>query len=251
MRVPFARIGNTMWGVTDVGAVRALGDRVRVVERHTAVLDLTRSEAELLRGMNGAERKIRKAERERVEVAETASLRDVEDYCALARLTATRIRRRSLFTELPRAFFLDAYRHLGSAGYARLFLARFDGELIAGSLCLVWGDTMTYYHGASTRDTAHRAREASAACLWAAIRTGKTIGLPRFDLGGFTPTTDPADSRYGVWWFKSRWGGAMTTFYTVDVALSPVISTLQQRVGGPLWQRLHPAVWRLIAGGRR
>ena len=247
-RIPFVRVGNTMSGVAERADLAGLGRRVTVIPRHTPVLDITRDERALLAGMDGAERKIRKAEREGVEVTEAQSLADVEAYHALSEDTADRIRTRSRFTELPRAFFVDIWRHMVPAGHARLFLARHQGELIAGNLFLIHGDTMLYYQGASTRDRAQTHRQAPAACFWAAIRAARALGLARFDFGGCTPTADPADPRHGLWEFKKKWGGTLVTFYNAEVLLAPRVVALQDRVVAPLWQRLHPLLWRL--GGR-
>ena len=244
-RIPFVRVGNTMWGARDRAALALPGRRLSIVERHTPVLDITRDERALLAGMDGAERKIRKAEREGVEVSDAQSLADVEAYWTLSRETSDRIRSRSTFTELPRAFFVDVWRRMVPAGHARIVLARHGGELIAGDLFVVHGDTMLYYQGASTRDRAHTARQAPAACFWAAIRAARAMGLRRFDFGGCTPTSDPADPRYGVWEFKKKWGGTLETFYNAEVLLSPRLVALQERVMAPLWQRVHPLLWRL------
>ena len=247
-RVPFVRVGNTMWGPRERESVALPGHRVTITARHTPVLDITRAERALLAGMEGAERKIRKAEREGVEVGEAQSAADVEAYHRLSCDTADRIRARSGFTELPLAFFLDVWRRMVPAGHARLFLARHQGTLIAGNLFLIHGDTMLYYQGASTRDRAQTARQAPAACFWAAIRAARAAGLARFDFGGCTPTDDPRDPRWGVWEFKKKWGAALVTFYNAEILLAPRVVALQERFLAPLWQRVHPLLWRL--GGR-
>jgi hypothetical protein len=244
-RIPFVRVGNTMWGVRERGRLAFADRRVQVVPRHTFVLDIARDEKAILAGMEGAERKIRKATKEGVEVTEAQSLADVEAYHRLSSDTADRIRTRSRFTELPLAFFVDVWRRMIPAGHARLFLARHGSELIAGNLFFVHGDTMLYYQGASTRDRAHTLRQAPAACFWAAIRAARALGLTRFDFGGCTPTDDPADPRHGVYEFKKKWGGELVTFYNAEVLLAPRVVAVQERVLAPLWQRLHPLLWRL------
>lgn len=244
-RIPFVRVGNTMWGVRDPSVLALEGRRVQVIQRHTVVLDVARDDAALLQAMKGAERKIRKAEKEGVEVSEAQSLADIEAYHALSRATADRIRTRSRFTELPLGFFVEVWRRMVPAGHARIVLARHDGQLIAGNLFLIHGDTMLYYQGASTRDRAQTLRQAPAACFWAAIRIARALGLRRFDLGGCTPTDDPDDPRYGVWEFKKKWGGVLETFHNAEVLLAPRIVALQDRVVAPLWQRVHPLLWRL------
>jgi len=247
-RIPFIRVGNTMWGPRERAHVELPRRRVTVLARHTPVLDVTRDERALLAGMDGAQRKIRKAEREGVEVTEAQSLADVEAYHRLSSDTADRIRTRSRFTELPLAFFVEIWQRMVPAGHARLFLARHQGELIAGNLFFVHGDTMLYYQGASTRDRAQTLRQAPAACFWTAIREAKKLGLARFDFGGCTPTADVTDPRYGVWEFKKKWGGQLVTFYNAEILLAPRVVALQERIVAPLWQSVHPLLWRL---GRR
>ena len=244
-RIPFVRIGNTMWGVRDAAHLALPFRRVETIARHTVVLDVAHDDAALLKRMDGAERKIRKAQKEGVEVREAQSLADVEAYHALSRDTADRIRSRSRFTELPLGFFVDVWRRMVPAGHARLMLAYHDGALIAGNLFVIHGDTMLYYQGASTRDRAHTLRQAPAACFWAAIRAARDLGLRHFDFGGCTPTDDPNDPRYGVWEFKKKWGGELVRFYNAEVLLAPRVVALQDRVVAPLWQRLHPLLWRL------
>jgi len=244
-RIPFVRIGNTICGARERGHVVLPGRRVTVITRHTPVVDITGDERSLLAGMDGAQRKIRKAEREGVEVTAACSLADIEAYHRLSSDTADRIRTRSRFTELPLGFFVEIWRRMVPAGQARFLLARRKGELIAGNLFLLHKDTMLYYHGASTRDRSHTALQAPAACFWAAIREAKTLGLTRFDFGGCTPTADVTDPRYGVWQFKKKWGGRLVTFYNAEVMVAPRVVALQDRVVAPLWQRLHPLLWRL------
>jgi len=244
-RIPFVRIGNTMWGTRRRDSLTIPGRRTTVIPRHTPVLDLGRDERALLAAMDGAERKIRKAEREGVEVTEARSLGDIEAYHRLSCATADRIRSRATFTELPLNFFVEVWRRMVPQGHARFLLARHRGELIAGSLFLIHGDTMLYYQGASTRDRAQTLRQAPAACFWAAIRAAKLLGLARFDFGGCTPDAEPGDPRHGVWEFKKKWGGTLVTFYNAEIVLAPRVVALQERLVAPLWQHVHPLLWRL------
>jgi lipid II:glycine glycyltransferase (peptidoglycan interpeptide bridge formation enzyme) len=104
---------------------------------------------------------------------------------------------------------------------------------------------MLYYQGASTRDRAQTLRQAPAACFWAAIRAARALGLRHFDFGGCTPTTDPADPRHGVYEFKKKWGASLVTFYNAEILLAPRVVAVQERLLAPLWQRVHPFLWRL------
>jgi len=71
-RIPFVRLGNTMWGVRDRASLALPGRRMSIVERHTPVLDDEKRVQRMSLVEDGAERKIRKAEKEGIEVRETA-----------------------------------------------------------------------------------------------------------------------------------------------------------------------------------
>lgn len=246
-RIPYVKVGDTMSGVTwDALPAGWPFGRTRVMPRHTFMLDITQSEAALLKGMDGTERKIRKADREKVEVRLVESPADLAAYCRLSRDTSERVRTRSAYTDFPDRFFEDLYRHLGPTGTVRFYVAWFGDEPLAGCLFTYTDTTMLYYLGGSTRDRDLTAKQAPAAVFWHAIREAKRLGFSRFDLGGCTPSDDPADPRHGVYTFKKRWGGRLETFYNLDVVLSSIPFYLQERVLAPLWDRAHPLYFRLM-----
>jgi len=248
------KVGDTMAGVRweDLPAGWPY-PRTRVVRRHTFTLDLARSEHALIQGMDGSERKIRKAEREGVVVRPVETPRDLAAFCTLSSETSTRVRARTAYTAFPRAFFEALHRALSPAGAARFYVGWHEDRPLAGCLFLCTRDTMLYYLGGSTRDRELTAKQAPAAVFWHAIRDAKRLGISRFDFGGCTPGDDPSDPRHGVYAFKKRWGGQEESFANLEVVLSPVAVQLQERLLAPLWDRAHPVVFRLLAarGGWR
>lgn len=244
--IAYVKVGDTTWGVSWERAPSSWRfSRTRVVRRHTFVLDLTRSEAALVEGMDGAERKIRKAEREGVRVRPVQTAEELTAFCSLSRETSRRVRARTAYTAFPDAFFEALYRALSPSGVARFYVGWGGDQPLAACLFLCTADTMLYYLGGSTRDRALTAMQAPAAVFWHAIREAKRLGMSRFDFGGCTPTDDPEDPRYGVYAFKKRWGGAAEVFYNLEVVLAPLPFYLQERVLSPLWDRLHPLYFAL------
>lgn len=224
--------------------------RTRLIRRHTFVLDLERSEEALLSGMDGAERKIRKAEREGAMVRPVETAEDLAAFCRLLRETSNRVRERTAYTSFPEAFFSTLFRSLSPSGIARFYLAWYKEEPLAGCLFLCTRESMLYYLGGSTRDRELTAKQGAAAVFWHAIREAKRLGMTRFDFGGCTPTEDATDSHYGVYTFKKRWGGRLEVFYNLEVVLSPISFHLQTRVLSPLWDRVHPLYFRLLNRSR-
>lgn len=245
--IPYVKVGDTMWGVSwsDLTSVQSLPYST-LVQRNTFVLDLSKDEATLLRQMDGADRKIRKAEREGVTVSEVRSEEELSLYCQLSRETSERVRTRTAYTDFPDSFFHEMFRELVPSGAARFYLGWYKDQVLAGCLFLCSSDTMLYYLGGSTRDRELTAKQAPAAVFWHAIREARRLGMTRFDFGGCTPTEDPNDLWYGVYAFKKRWGGRLEVFYNLEVVLSPIAFYVQERVLSPLWDRVHPLYFKLI-----
>lgn len=245
--IPYVKVGDTMWGVRwDQLPPGWHFPRTRIIRRHTFVLDLERSEEALVKGMDGAERKIRKAEREGVMVRPVETPEDLAAFCRLATETSDRVRVRTAYTAFPDTFFTTLFRSLAPSGAARFYLGWYEHQPLAGALFLCTPDTMLYYLGGSTRDRELTAKQAPATVFWHAICEAKRLGMTRFDFGGCTPTDDLKDPRYGVYAFKKRWGGRLEVFYNLEVVLAPISFYLQARVLSPLWDRVHPTYLRLL-----
>ena len=242
--VCFARIGDTMSGPADPSALELPG--VETVDRHTFVLDLEQDEDVIFGNMHrSARNRIRKTEKEGVETAEATSLDDVDEYWRLSTVTSDRIRTRGSIMQMPRAFFVEVFERMIKTGMARLILARHGDTLLSGVLCLVLGDTMLAYHAASTRDRSLTSKHGPTAGFWRAVRTARELGLKYFDFGGCTPGLPKTDSRYGVYFFKSQWGGELRKFYNGTTVLSPAGYRFQEKVLAPLWEVAHPLYLRL------
>lgn len=245
--IPTVKVGDTMWGVpwSELGPEWPFA-RTRVIPRHTFRLDLSQDERTLRKNMEGADRKIRKAENEGVKVQEATGPEDIAAYCRLSQETSERIRRRTAFTDFPDELFFTVYRELTPIGAARFYLAWHEDRPLAGCIFLCSSDSMLYWRGGSVRDRSLTAKQAPAAIFWHAIRAARAEGLKTFDFGGCTPTEDPSDPGYGVYAFKKRWGGRLHTFYNLEVVLAAPQHFVQERVLAPLWDRLHPLYLALI-----
>jgi hypothetical protein len=250
--IPHVKVGDSMWGLrwTRLPEDWAFSGTT-LVTRHTFVLDLMESEEQIANRLNATVRaSMRKAHKAGVQVREIASTEELEAYCALAGETSTRVRQVAAYTDFPRGFFMELNRRLTPIGGARFYLAWVEDVPLAGAVFLCTADRMVYFSGASTRDRRWTSLQAPTAILWKAIIDAKRHGLGQFDLGGCTPTEDPADPRYGVYAFKKRWGGSLETFANLDFTLSATSVRLQERVIAPLWDRMHPLYFKLLGLGK-
>jgi hypothetical protein len=205
------------------------------------------SDRDLLSAMSDpVPRNIRKAERAGVTVSEIVSEAEMDLLCGLMAETSIRMRRRQVAAVYPDEFFRTVFRTMVPRGQAMFLLARAGGVPLAAQMYLVGPDRLTYYHGASTRDRELTPKHGPTAIFWHAMRLTRERGLPVFDMGAGTPTTDPANVHFSVTDFKRRWGGDHVEVPSVEMVLAPGKVLFQDRLLKPLWDRAHPLYLRIF-----
>jgi lipid II:glycine glycyltransferase (peptidoglycan interpeptide bridge formation enzyme) len=241
LRIAYTRIGDTMWGCN----AALLATRISTRPRHTIVLDLSLCEKGLMAQMNGSERKIRKALKEGIRSRRIESRLEIDRYFELSRETSERVRAREAYTVYPKKFFEILFDRMGQHGAAAFFLSEFEEQPLAAHVFFTVGDRFLYFHGASTRDRALTNKQGSASNFWSAILLAKELGFREFDLGGCTVTNDRTAHGYGVYNFKRKWGGRLETFYVIEQINSRFEYAIQEHILSPLWDRLHPFVFKI------
>ena len=151
----------------------------RFFTKETFVVDLTKSEEELLKSFHPKTRyNIRVAQRHGVSVSEQNAQEAFDKYLSLTEQTA---KRQNFFAHSARYHKL-MWKHLHSKGIARLLSAKYKGETLISWVLFVWKDTLYYPYGASSEK--YRNVMAANLMMWEAIRFGKRLGLKKFDLWG-------------------------------------------------------------------
>lgn len=166
--------------------------------KYNFILDITPPEKDLLRSMHHKTRyNIKVATRHGVVVSEESSAEGFAQYLQLLRETT----KRQTFLAHNEMYHTRMWETMSRAGIAKLFIARVKGMAVAAWIIFVFGDTMYYPYGTSSRER----REAMAPnlLLWEIIRWGKTKGYKNFDLwGALGPHPDEKDPWYGFHRFK-------------------------------------------------
>lgn len=192
----------------------------------TVILSLDSSEEEILKGMKSKTRyNIRLALKRGVEVLE-GDIDDVSLWYGMYRETARRDRIAIHSLDYYRYLFKLAMGYSKSYGKAgpllKLLLARIDGEIVAGNIVSLWGDTVRYLYGASTGRK--RNLMPTYALQWEAIKLAKKLGYKYYDLFGIPPEPDPSHPMYGLYRFKTGFGGRIVHRYgCYDVPTSLVL----------------------------
>lgn len=199
--------------------------------KYTFILDLTKSEDDLLKDMHPKTRyNIKVAQKHGVEIIEDNSEEAFEKYWELTEETTKRQKfyahtkryhqlQWETFTHTLTNHQSQITNHLSS----HLLVAKYEGKILTTMLYFVFKDTLYYPYGASSNE--HRNIMHSTLTMWEAIRLGKKLGLKKFDMwGALGPQPDPKDPWYGFHNFKQKYGPDHIEFIgSYDLIINPVL----------------------------
>ncbi len=191
---------------------------------HTVLLDLRKSEKELLAAMHHmARRNLKQSEKLGVVAGEETNF---EDFWNLFHETNTRSR----LMAHPRSYYERVFKECNANGErAAIITARLDGKALASGLILGMGQELIYLYGGSTRlerDEGKRDPKGSNAFYWGMTRWGKQQGYTRLDLFGIPRVLSETKHAYGVYQFKERLGGNNVWFPAYQWNFSPLSGAL-------------------------
>ena len=187
---------------------------VKTVLAATLVVDLTRSEAEILAGMRSSTRRnIRKGER-----AGTVVRRGGRDDLPVIGELFSATARRQGFVAADQDYLNALYDELDPLGQCVVMLAEADGVPVSAMLGIVFGDRIVYKRGGWSGT--HGDWRPNEVMHWTAMQWAKHEGLRRYDFDGIEPAvaralvagTDGPEATH-VTRFKLGFGG--------DVVLLP------------------------------
>lgn len=210
--------------------------------KYTFVLDITKSEDELLSAMHPKTRyNIRLATRKGVSVQEENTPEAFKEYLKLTHETTSR---QGFYAHTPEYHKVqwktlpheakEPYNQLSS----HLLIARYEGIPLTTWILFVFKNALYYPYGASSNQ--HRNVMASNLMMWEAIRFGKKLGLQTFDMwGALGPDPDPNDPWYGFHRFKEGYGAVHTEFVgSYDLVINPSIYKLYALADKVRWTLL-------------
>ena len=168
---------------------------------HAGVLDLTKSEEELLKGMRQRLRRaLRKAEKNSITVETSTNPEDMAEFYSIQLQTAGRHQ----FVAFSEDFLKKQFAAFASAGQAVLYTARYEGEVLAQNFMIFYGNEASYHYGVSTE----LGTKLSGAPLlhMQAMRDARERGIKRYNFWGIVEEDDTNHRFYGVSVFKRGFG---------------------------------------------
>jgi len=191
--------------------------------KYTFVLDMTKSEDELLASMHQKTRyNIRLAAKHGVTVSQDNSDKAINAYLTLTQETLSRQR----FYAHSRIYHETMFNILHASDMAKLWIATYQGKPITAWVIFCWKDTIYYPYGASTR--MQKNVMAPNLMLWEIVKWGKQHGYTKFDLwGAMGPTPDQSDPWYGFHRFKEGYNPDLVEFIgSYDLITRPLLYKL-------------------------
>ena len=170
--------------------------------KYNFVLDISKSEEELLKNMHPKTRyNIRIAQKHNVVVEERTDDTAFETYLKLYFETT---KRQGYHGHTP-AYHRKVWETLKNKGMARILIAFYDSKPLTAWMLLNFKDTLYYPYGGSSKD--HPEVMANNLIAWEAIKLGKKLGLKKFDMwGALGENADPEDPWFGFHRFKKGYG---------------------------------------------
>lgn len=183
----------------------------------TLLLDLTQTEDEILAQMKPKGRyNIRLAEKKGVQIriADPSKPKkfaaDLSAFHKILHETTTRDQfyghKKVVYQNMLEILCGDG----GKIPLARLYLAEYEGRIIAGIVATFYLDTAIYYYGASSN--AHRNVMAPYLLQWQAICDARKLGLKHYDFLGIAPPEAKKHAWAGVTDFKLKFGGQSISY---------------------------------------
>ncbi|HBB37390.1 MAG: hypothetical protein A2374_04455 [Candidatus Moranbacteria bacterium RIFOXYB1_FULL_44_23] len=170
---------------------------VDVQPKESLILDISKNEDELLARMKQKTRyNIKLAKKKNIVVHSSRQEKYIDEFCRLVKITAGRDK----ITSHPENYYRKMFETI-PGDILKLYIAEYNGKVIAANLVLFFGKTATYLHGAS--DNIHREVMAPYLLQWQQIIDAKKAGCERYDFGGVKVEDTGGRSWAGVTKFKT------------------------------------------------
>lgn len=165
------------------------------------VLDLTKTEDEILAGMRQRLRRaLRKAAKNDIVVETTTDPAAMKEFYQIQLQTAGRHQ----FVAFSEDFLTKQFAAFAETGDAVLYTARYQGEILAQNFMIFYGNEASYHYGVSTE----LGTQLSGAPLlhMQAMRDARERGIKRYNFWGIVDEDDTKHRFYGVSVFKRGFG---------------------------------------------
>ncbi|MCD6115026.1 peptidoglycan bridge formation glycyltransferase FemA/FemB family protein [bacterium] len=182
------------------------------------ILDLDKTEEELLYGMRKTTRYlIRQAQKNpEIQIKKSQSLEDLEEFYKIYQETASRHH----FVPFSFDYLKKELETFKKDNQILILLGKYKNDIVAGAVIVYWQNGAFYHHGASLRR--YSKIPVSYLVQWEAIKEAKQRGCSFYSFWGIAPEDKPNHPWKGLTLFKRGFGGRKEEYVkTKDLVLSP------------------------------
>lgn len=178
------------------------------------VLDITKSEEEILKNMRKSHRYlIKKSQTLPITIVKTKEPQELKKFLPLYK----KLSLRKHF--VAHKGVIEEFETFTKDNEEVLFLAEYDNKIIAGAMIAYVGNTAIYRHSAS--DDAFKHIPASYLIQWEAIKEAKKRGKTVYNFWGVAPENQPNHPWKNITLFKTGFGGSYEQYLpTLDLPLN-------------------------------
>lgn len=185
---------------------------------NTWILDITKSEEDLLKGMRKTTRYlVNRSLKEGLKIEKTISIKDAKILFDLQKETSIRHN----FVAFPLKLFEKEIEIFAQGDNLLVFKCIKDKKVLAIALIIFYGDTAYYHFSASTSD--YSKIPFSYFLQWQVILEAKKRGIKYYNFWGIAPNDNPHHRFAGVTLFKTGFGGERVDWlHAHDLVISPL-----------------------------
>ncbi|MBQ8985156.1 peptidoglycan bridge formation glycyltransferase FemA/FemB family protein [Candidatus Saccharibacteria bacterium] len=202
---------------------------------YAGILNLEKTEAEILEGASqGFRRKLRKAEKNDIEVEVSDSNQAIRDFCKLEKLHSERQK----YVAFSSSFLTKQFEAFKKGGEVLIYTAKKDGEILAQNFIIFYGPEASYHYGVSSV----LGTKYSAAPLLhlKAMEEARKRGCTRYNLWGIVEKDEVNHRFYGVSEFKRSFGCEEFRYTPAhDMILKPLKYQLTKAVENARKKKRH------------
>lgn len=189
---------------------------------YAGVLDLTKSEEEILAGASqGFRRKLRKAQKNDIVLEVSSDPHVMQDFCDLEAKHAAR----QGYVAFSRDFLTKQFKAFAKNDEVLMYTAKKDGEILAMNFMIFYGHEASYHYGVSS-DLGTKYSAAPLLHL-KAMEEARRRGITRYNLWGIVGLNETSHRFYGVSEFKRSFGITELKYTPAhDLVLNPLAYSL-------------------------
>lgn len=169
---------------------------------YAAVLDLNKTEEEIIKGMHRRIRyAVNNARNKGFSIEKSTNPKDIHEFYKIELATA----KRQEFVAFSEDFLTKQFKAFAENNEAVLYTAKYKGEILAQNFMIFYGNEASYHYAVSTE--LGTKMSGSPILHVEAMRDARKRGIFRYNLWGIVGEDEKEHRFYGVSFFKRGFGG--------------------------------------------